>query len=242
MGFNLATGEIKWFGGGDLGFVAVEAMSPTRVEIGKGARVVRTTDRGTFVEIDLGSAELTGADLTAAVEMQPVAAKASPRETISGQWRTFVSKADKSGVPKEAVEASHIGQAFDFHSMGLSARHIGLPVPILSYGVHVLPVHLGKGLIASVYVNVAKSKSQAERQRKDFFEKGAEVSFRIETHYPYLEKENGTNEEDEASDVSEEPNFWLSANLHSLSKEANALAGSVEDTAAYVSALCKRIS
>lgn len=230
----MATGEVKWFEGGrGLGYVVA---GPARgVKWGQSKELPFGDLDVEFVTINLGDAEFGET-----IQIKGSTIVSAQKDEISGEWRSFISEPGKDGFPRRPVEPQHIAEAFDFAAVGVELDALGVRDPISTFGIHVLPLHLGRGLFATIYVNVAKSQFAAEQQRIDFFEKGAEVSFQVETRFPYLQPEQEANKE--VDHPQDSPEFWLQANLISLSREATSRADSMIETAKYVSEVCKRIS
>lgn len=244
----MATGEIKWLGAGkNLGYVPVKPRLLRTRDLMERVNVIRLEENGSLDEIELikhahfpfgwkmaeaavyqGGSFVLGESLT------------SELGEISGDWRWFISLPKADGSASREVEAKHISEAFDLPSLGITPSAIGLEQPISEYGVHVVPLHLGKGLVASIYVNVATSTEQAQLQQSDFLNKGAEVSFLIETHYPYLEKPKQSKAE--LSTEADEAEFWLKANIKSLSVEAKEISKRLPNSATYVADICSRIT
>lgn len=159
-------------------------------------------------------------------------------EKIAGEWIPFVSKSTNKGRPRYHITKSHLYTTLGLDKFKMTVDAVGLNSPISEYGVHVVAIHVGNGLVALVFVNLANSPAEIHKQQAEFLEKKTETIFKVETRYPYLSEENSGEENLMESG---EALFWQEAGLVSLAQDARALCKSMQSTSDYVSQLCARI-
>lgn len=223
-----------------------EALSQgDRVELrGFGAFSVKNRQAGTGRNPRTGETVKIGEkyapQFKASSEIRDARAAPHPSD-ISGKWCVLLVPRDKEGKPIRKVSSKHIYASIGAKNYGLDVNSFMLEEELEEYGVYVVPVHIKQGLFASLFVNFCYDDTSARNQEKEFRTGNTEITFSIETRYPYI-KSNETKAISKDIDTqSDEENDWILANFQSLRAEAETRGQSMEETYANVREICRSI-
>ncbi|WP_294534740.1 50S ribosomal protein L9 [uncultured Rhodoblastus sp.] len=132
-------------------------------------KALRATDANKK-HFDGQRAQLEARNLERKGEAQAVA------DQLNGQTFTILRQAGESGQLYGSVSTRDIAEAATAGGFSVERHQIVLHVPIKTLGLHKTPVHLHPEVDAEIFVNVARSAEEAERQAK-----GESATLREET-------------------------------------------------------------
>lgn len=91
-------------------------------------------------------------------------AAAAVAEKVDGKTFVFVRSAGETGQLYGSVSARDVADLIASEGHEITKNHVVLNTPIKTIGFHTIPLHLHGDVNATVTINIARTKEEAERQ------------------------------------------------------------------------------